>query len=257
VGSHIDIQQLVTIAKQAGDAIMQIYQQEFAVAFKQDSSPLTEADQAAHRIIQQGLNKLEPILPVLSEEGSHSEFAIRKNWQRFWLVDPLDGTKEFIKKNGEFTVNIALIEQGRPVMAVVHAPALGRCYWAAEGQGAWREQDQHIKQIHLATPPEGDERPWRIVGSRSHGSPEFEAYLSRFINPQIVAMGSSLKFCLVAEGSADIYPRLGPTSEWDTAAAHCIVNEAGGKVINAETGDELRYNQREGLLNPHFIVQAR
>ena len=243
---------VVDIADTAADRIMRIYQTDFQVDRKEDESPLTAADLASHDAICHGLRALTPQLPILSEESAAVPFAERKTWNCYWLVDPLDGTKEFISRNGEFTVNIALIEQGRPVLGVVCVPARHASFYAAAGQGAWRRsEDGAVQRIHCRRT---SARHFAVAGSRSHASPAQERFFSA-LGPgtEIVSMGSSLKFCLVAEGRVDIYPRFGPTSEWDTAAAQCVVEEAGGIVT--DTGlQPLRYNSKTEYLNPHFLV---
>ncbi|MGE4360517.1 MAG: 3'(2'),5'-bisphosphate nucleotidase CysQ [Lysobacteraceae bacterium] len=240
------------LALEAGKAIMRVYAGEFEVVAKDDHTPVTEADLAAHRLIEAGLRKLAPGLPVLSEEGANIPYATRSSWGQYWLVDPLDGTGEFIKRNGEFTVNIALVEGQEAILGVVHAPALGLGYGAVRGGGAWKWPAGEARPVairarpHAATPP-------RIATSRSHGSPRMQAYLDALGEHIRLSMGSALKSCLVAEGAADLYPRLGPTSEWDTAAAQCIVEEAGGQVTDTAMR-RLRYNTKESLLNPEFFV---
>jgi 3'(2'), 5'-bisphosphate nucleotidase len=229
---------------------MEIYERDFYIELKDDHSPLTEADKAANAIIVEGLGKLRPRLPILSEESSNDNMDDRRLWARYWLVDPLDGTKEFIKRNGEFTVNIALIEGHEPVLGVVYAPAHQRLYSGIASQGAWLETAEGRREIRVRSEAKP---PIRVVGSRSHPSEALAAYLDRLGEHEIRPMGSSLKICLVAEGEADIYPRLGPTSEWDTAAAHAILLGAGGSMIEAE-GEPLRYNLKEHLLNPHFLA---
>ncbi|SFM63384.1 3'(2'),5'-bisphosphate nucleotidase [Ectothiorhodospira mobilis] len=241
------------IAREAGTRILDVYGEDFQVAEKDDRTPLTEADMASHRHIVQGLRDLHPELPILSEESDGIPFSERAQWTTYWLVDPLDGTREFIKRNGEFTVNIALIHEHEPVLGVVLAPVLDLLYSAARGRGAWRHQPsgEAGQPVHVHR---GERRPV-IAGSRSHGTDRLQAFLERVGPHELISMGSSLKFCLVAEGKADLYPRLGPTSEWDTAAAHCVVNEAGGAVT--DTGlRPLRYNTKESLLNPEFLVMA-
>ena len=238
------------IADSAGEAIMEIYGRDFDVEFKDDRSPLTEADRAAHQIIVSGLGQLAIGLPVLSEESAAEVLEQRRDWDRFWLVDPLDGTKEFIKRNGEFTVNIALIEKHAPVLGVVGAPALGATYSGIVGIGAWKRAGGATVPIQVQQPPSG---PLRVVGSRSHASPELAAFLEEIGPHEIKPMGSSLKICLVAEGQADLYPRLGPTSEWDTAAAQAVLISAGGSMIDL-TGEPLTYNARDSILNPHFLA---
>jgi 3'(2'), 5'-bisphosphate nucleotidase len=223
------------------------------VISKSDSSPLTLADLAADRVISAGLTALGLGYPILSEESAQVPYEERKGWPRFWLVDPLDGTKEFIKRNGEFTVNIALIENGQPVLGVVYAPALGVCYFAARGLGAYVMQGVAAAQaIRVKVPQPGE--TVKVVASRSHADERTAALLGKLGEYQCISMGSSLKLCLVAGGTAHFYPRLGPTMEWDTAAAHAIVNMAGGIVCDAK-GDELRYNKAD-LHNPEFLVIA-
>lgn len=242
--------QVETLAQQAGAAIMHIYANEFSVEEKADNSPLTEADKAAHTVIMRGLNALEEKIPVLSEEDVE-HFSGMDVQQRYWLVDPLDGTKEFIKRNGEFTVNIALIQQGKPILGVVYAPATGVTYSAAQGLGAFKNiAGENRQRIQVAGQPAG---AWRVVGSRSHSSPDLAAWLQQLGEHVMLPMGSSLKLCLVAEGQADVYPRLGPTCLWDTGAAHAIVCEAGGRVETL-SGEALHYGQPQETLNPHFIV---
>ncbi|MGD8339490.1 MAG: 3'(2'),5'-bisphosphate nucleotidase CysQ [Gammaproteobacteria bacterium] len=238
------------IATAAGDAIMEIYEREFSVELKDDRSPLTEADRAAHRIIVDRLGRLPLELPVLSEESGQDAFRNRLEWNRFWLVDPLDGTKEFIKRNGEFTVNIALIDRHAPVLGVVGAPALGSTYSGIAGVGAWKTNGDGPVRIEVRRPAA---EPLRVVGSRSHASPELATFLEQIGPHEIKPMGSSLKICLVAEGEADLYPRLGPTSEWDTAAAHAVLISAGGSMMDL-TGEPLAYNAGESILNPHFLA---
>jgi len=244
-------QRLLDIARTAGQAILEVYQQDFAVEHKEDSSPLTAADLASHRAIVQGLVELDPETPILSEEGAESPFATRSQWMRYWLIDPLDGTREFVKRNGEFTVNIALIENGIPTVGVVHIPVSGISYLGQSGQGAWKiDAEGQRSAIRVSAPAH---RPVRVAGSRSHAGDSLKRFLERLGEHQIVSMGSSLKLCLVAEGAADVYPRLGPTSEWDTAAAQAVVEAAGGMVTDTQL-EPLRYNTKDSLLNPHFLV---
>jgi len=245
------INDIVAISQRAGAAILQIYGEEFSVEHKEDASPLTQADLASHRVIRDALRELTPDCPLLSEESAAMDFASRAAWTQYWLVDPLDGTKEFIKRNGEFTVNIALVRNHEPVMGVVHVPVSGVTYWGVQGSGAMRAgPDGEAKGIAVRTPCA---KPAVVVGSRSHANPVLQQHLAKLGSYELVSMGSSLKFCLVAEGKADFYPRLGPTSEWDTAAAHAVVSAAGGSVITLD-GKPLRYNCKESLLNPEFLV---
>jgi 3'(2'), 5'-bisphosphate nucleotidase len=248
-----NLTEVCEIARKAGAAIMDIYEGVIEVEMKGDATPLTTADQAAHSIIATGLQELYPDIPLLSEEGKSIPFDERKAWRQFWLVDPLDGTKEFIKRNGEFTVNIALIEDGFPTAGVVHLPAIGKTYYGAKGEGAWLKQgDAPPVPIHPRILPAG--AGLAVVMSRSHPSSELDDYLKNIDVAESVSVGSSLKFCTVAEGKADLYPRLGPTMEWDTAAGQAIVESAGGKVVDL-AGNQLRYNKKE-LLNSSFIVSA-
>ncbi|MFT5676936.1 MAG: 3'(2'), 5'-bisphosphate nucleotidase [Paraglaciecola sp.] len=256
------IKNVTDIAHQAGNAIMQIYQRDFAVYEKSDESPLTEADLAAHNHIVAGLEKVSD-LPILSEESADIPWSERQTWSKYWLVDPLDGTKEFIKKNGEFTVNIALIDDGVPVFGVVFAPVLERTYVGIVGQGAYKIEGG--KHTPITPEKKQSEGSWKIVGSRSHQSPEIQVLLDSLDGEtELIAMGSSLKLCLVAEGAAHLYPRLGPTSEWDTGAAHAVVSAAGGKVtviadasnVLDKDAEPLRYNQKESVLNPYFLVSC-
>jgi len=244
------LEPVLAIAHEAGAAIMDIYESDFAVELKDDRSPLTAADRAAHQIIVAGLGRLPEGLPVLSEESADTVFADRRGWNRFWLVDPLDGTKEFIKRNGEFTVNIALIDDHRPVLGVVVAPAIDIAFFGAVGNGAFREIQGRRDPIAVSRPAR---EPLRVVGSRSHASPDLAAFLDRLGPHELRSMGSSLKICLVAAGEADLYPRLGPTSEWDTAAAEAVLRAAGGSMMDLE-GQPLTYNARESLLNPYFLA---
>ncbi|BCX82042.1 3'(2'), 5'-bisphosphate nucleotidase [Methylomarinovum caldicuralii] len=243
---------VIDTARWAGQRIMKIYASDFNVAFKDDRSPLTAADTAAHRCIVDSLSRLDPAFPILSEEASDLPYEERCQWRTYWLVDPLDGTKEFIHRNGQFTVNIALVHDHEPVLGVVYVPAEGTLYYGAAGQGAFKQvADGSPQPIRVRKPV-----PERlvIVGSRSHQTPEFAEYLRRLDGDyELISIGSSLKFCLVAEGSADLYPRLGPTSEWDTAAAHCVVVQAGGFVVDL-SGKPLRYNTKASVLNPYFLA---
>ena len=246
-------QPLINIARDAGAAIMGFYQQSDTQTWvKADDSPLTQADLAAHQVIVDGLALLTPDIPVLSEESTALLWATRKTWDQYWLVDPLDGTKEFIKQNGEFTVNIAFIANHQPVMAVVYAPALQKLYFANTAQGCFlQEENNEAIPLNLNKVDLG--QLVRVVGSRSHASPEMAQFTQQFSSVELVPTGSSLKLCLIAQGLADIYPRLGPTMEWDTAAGQCIAQCAGAKVTKIN-GNPLRYNEKESLLNPFFVV---
>ncbi|MBT1449903.1 3'(2'),5'-bisphosphate nucleotidase CysQ [Glaciecola sp. XM2] len=255
------VDEIIRISQEAGDKILEIYEKDFAIYEKNDASPLTEADLAAHLHIIESLANITDI-PILSEESADISWETRKSWSRYWLVDPLDGTKEFIKKNGEFTVNIALIEYGEPTLGVVHAPVLKSTYVGWVDNEAYKLHDGKRSVLKTQKHKEGD--VWKVVGSRSHQSPEINTVLSALGGEnELIAMGSSLKLCCVAEGTAHVYPRVGPTSEWDTAAAHAVVLAAGGKVTVLETKDPLspdahplRYNQKDSILNPFFMVIA-
>ncbi len=251
----MDYNELISTAKQAsieaGKAILDIYNSDdFNIEKKGDDSPLTQADKNAHHVIVSYLEKTG--LPILSEEGKDVDFEERKNWSLFWMVDPLDGTKEFIKRNGEFTVNIALIKDGLPIAGVVFVPVTEKLYSAIQGQGAYLEQagkKQKLKSNKIAL----DQPELKVVASRSHLNEDTQAFLDSLSDPQIVSMGSSLKLLAVAEGKADVYPRFAPTMEWDTAAAHAVVEESGAKVIEKTEKTSLKYNKKN-LLNPNFIV---
>lgn len=245
------IEGVQAIAREAAERIMAVYVRTFCVEHKADSSPVTEADLAANKVIVEGLKVLTPDIPVLSEEDEPLPFAERGQWQRCWLVDPLDGTREFIKGNGEFTINIALIDSGKPVVGVIHIPATGECYFASAGGRAFKQmKGQTAEPIRV--------RHWdgghiTIAGSRACHSEPFKALLNNFNERHVLTLGSSLKTCYIAEGRADLYARLGPTGEWDTAAAQCILEEAGGHVTDLDL-NPLRYNSRESLINPPFIA---
>ncbi len=245
------LQSIIDIAKSAGDAILEIYNTDFEVDQKSDDSPLTAADLASHKKIKSGLEALTPSIPVLSEESAEIPFEERSGWNQYWLVDPLDGTKEFIKRNGEFTVNIALIESGTATLGVVYVPVSGVTYAASSESGALKIQaDGSVQPIQVSSVTKA---PIKVVGSRSHASPDLASYLEFIGEHTMVPMGSSLKLCLVAEGAADVYPRHGLTSEWDTAAAQAVVESAGGVVSDWE-GNAIRYNTKSEYLNPFFLV---
>lgn len=250
---EIDLNELLAIAEKAaraaGDEILKIYDSgDFSIESKSDNSPLTLADKASHNTIVSFLNKTG--IPILSEEGRDIPYEERKNWEYFWMIDPLDGTKEFIKKNGEFTVNIALIHVNQPVLGVVYPPVIDQMYCAVAGKGATLD-GKAIK----ASGKTLSEPNLKTVASRSHMSPETQEFVDGLTNPEIVSKGSSLKLLMVASGEADVYPRFGPTMEWDTAAAHIVAVEAGGRVLNTDMTEPLKYN-KENLLNPYFIVLA-
>lgn len=242
------------IAWEAGQAILEVYQREdFEIAVKSDQSPLTAADQASHEIIRDAL--LPHNLPILSEEGREIPYAERSQWHEFWLVDPLDGTKEFIKRNGEFTVNIALVQQQSPIMGVIYVPVQDCIYWGGESIGAFKQGPDGIAHSLKTAPRNRSAAHLKVVASRSHLNPETQAFLDALNAPEIVSMGSSLKFMLLAEGQAHFYPRYAPTMEWDTAAAQAILEAAGGSVCLADSEQPLIYN-KENLLNPFFLASA-
>lgn len=247
------IPELLEITRKAGQAILEIYNSDadFGVEAKSDDSPLTRADRAANEVICAGLEALPLKFPIISEENKLLPYETRKDWKQCWLVDPLDGTKEFIKKNGDFTVNIALVEDGEVVAGVVGIPAQDELYWAVKGEGAFLIKNQVETQLHAAIFSQND-AGLNIVASRSHLTPETEAFIAKYNSPNIVSRGSALKFLLLAKGEAHVYPRIAPTMEWDTGAAQIVLEEAGGKVLVFETGEPLRYN-REILLNPSFV----
>lgn len=255
---QIDIENVKLVAREAGEVILEVYGSGFSVDIKADQSPLTEADRRSNQVIVDGLKKHYPAMPLISEELAEASYEERKNWPWFWLIDPLDGTKEFIKRNGEFTVNIALIEGNSPVLGVVYQPVGDRLFWAVKGQGAWLSENggdpvrlrggSHYSVMDQVT----------VVASRSHLTDQVKEFVEKLEaegkSVEFRAAGSSLKLCLVAQGEADVYPRLGPTMEWDTAAAHAVALESGRRVLNAETGEPLIYN-KENLLNPYFFVE--
>ena len=247
----IELEKIVTIAKVAGDAIMEIYKKDFAVEYKEDNSPLTEADTKANEIIYSKLEKLYPNIPIMSEENKQTEYEIRKNWEYYWCIDPIDGTKEFIKKNDEFTVNIALIHKDTPVLGVVYAPAIDEMYQAKKGEGAFKNGERLPLKIN-----QHPEEKLHVVASKSHLSQKTQEFIDNLDAKEIeqVSKGSSLKLCMVATGEADIYPRLAPTMEWDTAAANAIVIESKKQVMNYDNNKPLLYN-KENLLNRWFYVK--
>lgn len=255
---HQYIEQVINIAKAAGEAIMQVYSTDFNVTSKDDNSPLTQADLAANHVIVKALGQLTPDIPILTEESEKIAIETRSQWRQYWLIDPLDGTREFIKRNGEFTVNIALIDNHLPVLGVVYAPVTGLLYYGNHKQGAYKQlgtsqpQKIHTRVLNLKHPT--------IAGSRSHSNEKMQQFMNNLeevtgISPELISMGSSLKICLVAEGLADVYPRLGLTSEWDTAAAHCVLLEAGGDIVDMYN-QSLLYNTKDSLLNPYFFAKS-
>ena len=246
------ISSTVEIAKLAGEGITEIYNSDFDYQLKKDLSPITAADNLSHIIITKRLKILTPEIPVLSEENCDIPYKIRANWTKYWLVDPLDGTKEFIKRNGEFTVNIALIENNTPIFGVIHLPVTSETYWGSKGNHSfYSNENNNAERIYVS---ENHQNPIRLVASRSHPSEMLNDLLEKIIDYEIIKVGSSIKFCHIASGQADCYPRFGPTSEWDTAAGEAIVNFAGGHVIAAASGNSLKYNVKEEYLNPNFIV---
>ena len=244
---------VLALARAAGQEILSVYPSEnIAVELKENESPLTLADLRSHQLIEEGLRNLTPGMAMLSEESKQIPYETRSRWNSYWLVDPLDGTKEFLSRNGEFTVNIALIEGHTPVFGVVHVPVTDTTYWGLAGKGAWRLRRNRTEQISVQ---DRASSPIRVVGSKSHRGDSLDAFLTRLGPHEMLPVGSSLKFCMVAEGAADIYPRLGPTCEWDTAAAQAVVTGAGGCVTELN-GLPLEYNTKDELLNPSFAVFA-
>jgi 3'(2'), 5'-bisphosphate nucleotidase len=246
----MNIKDIISIAKEAGNKILEIYDSPFTVDYKEDNSPLTEADLAANKVIIDGLVKLDSTIPIISEESKLALFEERESWNLFWLVDPLDGTKQFVNKTGEFTVNIALIKNGRPILGVVYVPVTEVMYFADES-GSFVEKEGEIKQL----PYVESTSKLRVVASRSYFNKETKDYIENLSEDyELINKGSSLKMCVVAEGSADLYPRLGPTMEWDTAAAHAVLKFAGKNIYDYESGKEIGYNKRD-LRNNWFIVK--
>ncbi len=245
------IQSVIEITKQAGAVIMDVYKTNFEIHIKNDKSPVTEADTRANDIITAGLLKIAPDIPILSEEGGDVSFEERTKWDSFWMVDPLDGTKEFIKKNDEFTVNIAYMQNNQPVFGVVYAPALDELYWGSVEKGAYKSfAGNSYTPIRVKSQLSN---PVQLATSRSHPSPKMDKFLAQFKKIDLHPMGSSLKICSVADGRVHFYPRLGPTMEWDTAASHAVIKAAGGEIIKYGTNKPLEYN-KEDLLNPEFIA---
>ena len=255
---RINIEEINRIAREAGSVVLEVYGTEFSVDVKEDKSPLTEADRRANAVIVAWLERLYPEIPVISEETRTVAYDERKDWDYFWLVDPLDGTKEFIKRNGEFTVNIALVRGQTPVLGVVYQPVGDHLYYASEGQGAWKSSNGEAPRRLSGGPHYLTKDAVTVVASRSHLTDEVRTFISDLEaqgkTVKFISAGSSLKLCLVAEGAADVYPRLGPTMEWDTGAAHAVALEAGHRVVEHSSGEPLLYN-KENLLNPSFIVE--
>ena len=245
------ISSTVEIAKLAGEGITEIYNSDFDYQLKKDLSPITAADNLSHDIITERLKILTPEIPILSEESCDIPYKIRTNWTKYWLVDPLDGTKEFIKRNGEFTVNIALIENNTPIFGVIHLPVTSETYWGSQVNGSFYSSGSNdVKEIRVS---ENHQNPIRLVASRSHPSEMLNSLLKNIVDYEIIEVGSSIKFCHIASGQADCYPRFGPTSEWDTAAGEAIFSSAGGHVV-AASGNSMKYNVKEEYLNPNFIA---
>jgi 3'(2'), 5'-bisphosphate nucleotidase len=264
---NVNLFDLLTISLEAGKEILEVYTQDFHVEFKDDDSPLTQADKRAHHSIMKGLHAMDPTIPVLSEEGSEIAYSERCEWSHYWLVDPLDGTKEFVKKNGEFTVNIAFIEGKYPSVGIIYAPVLDVFYFGRVGEGAYKLEnasraeignEEELIQKSIRLPQIEDRQVTRVVASRSHMSEETKSFMKELEvkhgEVEVVTSGSSLKFCLVAEGKADYYPRYAPTMEWDTGAGQAIVEAAGGKVTRYEDNERFYYN-KEDLLNGWFLVE--
>ena len=245
------IDPVVALAQEAGRAILEVYSSDFEVQSKEDDSPLTQADLASHHCIVRGLEALTPGVPIISEESGLPEYEVRSQWDRYWLIDPLDGTKEFVNRNDEFTVNIALIDNQKSVFGVVYVPVQDKTYLGCESYGAeLRHADGSVESIAISA---ASAQPARVIGSRSHRGASLDAYLENLGEYDMISMGSSLKFCVIAEGDADLYPRLGLTSEWDTAAAQAVVEQAGGQVVTLD-GKPMKYNTKADILNPFFFV---
>ena len=245
---------ILSISKEAGKEILKIYNtDDLGITYKDDKTPLTIADKASNSVIEKSLKILTPNIPILSEEGKNTDYTEREKWNIFWLIDPLDGTKEFIKKNGEFTVNIALISNGEPILGVVHAPVLDITWYGIINEGSYKVfNNESAVKINVIKP----NHTVKIVTSRSHANnPKLNNFLEDYPNYELIKMGSSIKICLVADGSAHMYPRLGPTMEWDTAAAHAVVKYAGGNICDLNNKNELIYN-KSNLLNPEFLVYS-
>ncbi len=257
--SKENLLEIVNISVDAGEVILNYYNENVDVIYKDDESPLTKADLASHKIITDSIKKITPDIPILSEE-EFIDWKIRKKWKKYWLIDPLDGTKEFIKKNDEFTVNIALIENNRPILGVIYTPALNELFYSIKNFGSYkiltRKKLNTLKEAKRISINKKKSNKIKIVGSRSHSNPILDKWVNKNFNEfDILQKGSSLKFCLIAEGSADIYPRFGPTSEWDIAAGHIILEEAGGKLKSIDN-KEILYNEKENILNPEFFAYS-
>ena len=257
--SQENLLEIVNISVDAGEVILNYYNENVDVIYKDDESPLTKADLASHKIITDSIKKITPDIPILSEE-EFIDWKIRKKWKKYWLIDPLDGTKEFIKKNDEFTVNIALIENNRPILGVIYTPALNELFYSIKNFGSYKiltkKKLNTLKEAKRISINKKKSNKIKIVGSRSHSNPILDKWVNKNFNEfDILQKGSSLKFCLIAEGSADIYPRFGPTSEWDIAAGHIILEEAGGKLKSIDN-KEILYNEKENILNPDFFAYS-
>ena len=255
--SKENLLEIVNISVDAGEVILNYYNENVDVIYKDDESPLTKADLASHKIITDSIKKITPDIPILSEE-EFIDWKIRKKWKKYWLIDPLDGTKEFIKKNDEFTVNIALIENNRPILGVIYTPALNELFYSIKNFGSYKiltkKKLNTLKEAKRISINKKKSNKIKVVGSRSHSNPILDKWVNKNFNEfDILQKGSSLKFCLIAEGSADIYPRFGPTSEWDIAAGHIILEEAGGKLKSIDN-KEILYNEKENILNPDFFA---
>ncbi|ROQ93532.1 3'(2'),5'-bisphosphate nucleotidase CysQ [Desulfosoma caldarium] len=247
---HFPLSDLEDLIRAAGDAVLDVYHSSFAVTTKEDRTPLTLADQRSHALLVKGLERIAPDIPVVSEEGAHIPYEERRHWRRFWLVDPLDGTKEFIRRNGEFTINVALIDNGRPVLGLVLVPDQNRLFIGDVHDGCLEKRGQDTRHVVIKDP--GMVEPLVVVATRSHPTPQMEAFFRHLPAHKRLPRGSALKFCAVAAGEAHCYARFGPTWEWDTAAGHAVVEAAGGVVVDPR-GQPLRYNKPD-LLNGYFLA---
>ncbi len=251
---ELNMEKFLDIVKEAGKIILDVYEGDFDVEYKEDNSPLTLADKRSNAFIVDFLKRLYPDIPIIAEESDNVPYAERKQWDYFWLIDPLDGTEEFVSRNGEFTINIALIHHGVPIFGIIHSPVRDATYYSVKGKGAFRIKDRTRERLPIF---EKDPNILKVIVSRSHYTDETKEFVNklreRYGKIELINIGSALKLCLLAEGSADIYPRFAPTMEWDIAAGHAIVSEVGGEILEYPSLKPLRYN-KESLVNPWFIA---